>query len=99
MKKLLTIAFLFISFTAICQKDTTKKTTVEVPLEFKVDTAKYKRVMYVDKGYVKVDSATIITSGYGSNLIQGFWNKDVKYKVFIGGREFKPEDILQVISQ
>ena len=68
MKKLITIFLCFISLSALCQKDTSKKASIEVPLEFKTDTVKYQRIMYVDRGFVKADSASVIMSGYGNHI-------------------------------
>lgn len=103
MKRVITIFLFFISLSALCQKDTAKKASIEVPLEFKTDTVKYKRVMYVSNGFVKVDSAIVVMSGYGNKVIQGFWNTqqadNPKVKIFVANKEIKNEDFIQVISQ
>jgi len=103
MKKLvLATLALGLGFTGFSQvkKDTTKKTTtVEVPLEFKSDTSKYARILYVDNKLVKADSATIIASGYGNAMFQGFFKENPKIRIFVGGKEIKQEDFLQVVKQ
>lgn len=101
MKKLVIIPFLFLTIVSVAQKkDTVEKATIDVPLTAKTDTVKYSKVMYNDsQGFVKVDPATVILSGKGNNMLQGFWSKPPKVRIFVRGKEIKEEDFIQVLKQ
>lgn len=103
MKQLIITAIAVLVFSSVFaqapeKNDSTMK--VDIPLIAKIDTIKYARIMYSDaNGLVRVDSATVIISGKGNNLLQGFWAGTPTEKIFVRGKQIKSEDFITIVKK
>ncbi len=95
----LIVIFLIIAFAPAFSQEKQKPDTtmqVSIKMRFAIDTTKFY-VMYVaEGGHVMVDSIIHVQSGYGHDMINGFFN-DPHLKVqdfFFNGEEFKGKWIL-----
>ena len=112
MKKIKLIIGLLFFMMNVCfsqeKEDTTKSkfkvVSMKVELKPRTDTVPVVVIWSDDKGYLRRNDGNVITSGLGSEQIQGYYDTVYSQKVYIKDfdkkiKEIKSDDIFQLMKK